>query len=274
LGCDVRFQALAEPFLVFADGVVTPFFEEFPSGVRAISATSAERRQLFADSRFRDEFRRDWEKRNQRVYHRDLGDMWIVDAPDKAMIGKSFGELAAAAKVDAVTYFMDAVARYDDQLRWKAVAANDRIGPRKYLLGHRYTLPGFNDSGAHARNMAFHDGAISLLRQAAADPGWLSIERAVHRLTRESAEWFGLDAGTLDIGRRADVVVLDPAKLAPELSPPVELNDPRTMNTMRMVKRSDGIVETVIIGGKIAFQGGAFSPDLGRERYGQLLRRR
>ena len=38
-------------------------------------------------------------------------------------------------------------------------------------------------------------------------------EGAVHRLTGEVAEWFGIDAGTLREGDRADFVVVDPARL-------------------------------------------------------------
>ena len=35
----------------------------------------------------------------------------------------------------------------------------------------------------------------------------------MHRLTAEVADWFGLDAGTLRKGDRADFVVIDPAGL-------------------------------------------------------------
>lgn len=39
-------------------------------------------------------------------------------------------------------------------------------------------MPGFNDSGAHIRNMAFHDGALHMLRMAARDPQWMSPVRS------------------------------------------------------------------------------------------------
>jgi len=42
---------------------------------------------------------------------------------------------------------------------------------------------------------------------------FLTIERAIYRLTAEVADWFGLDAGTLREGDRADFVVIDPAGL-------------------------------------------------------------
>ena len=41
----------------------------------------------------------------------------------------------------------------------------------------------------------------------------MTIEHAVHRLTGELADWYGLDAGHLRVGDRADLVVIDPARL-------------------------------------------------------------
>ena len=42
----------------------------------------------------------------------------------------------------------------------------------------------------------------------------MGLERAIHRLTQEPAELFGLtDRGLLAEGRPADVVVLDPASV-------------------------------------------------------------
>ena len=54
---NIRWQTLAEPFLNYCDGVHTPLFEEFATGVAAISATSEERKRMFADPAFRRDFR-------------------------------------------------------------------------------------------------------------------------------------------------------------------------------------------------------------------------
>ncbi len=56
---NIRWQTLAEPFLNYCDGVCTPMFEEFATGVEAISATPDERRQMFRDAKFRRAFRAD-----------------------------------------------------------------------------------------------------------------------------------------------------------------------------------------------------------------------
>ena len=269
---NIRWQALAEPFLNYCDGVHTPLFEEFSTGVNAISATSEERRRMFADSAFRRDFRREWESRHARVFHRDLDDMWIVSSPIPGQEGKSFGELARAAGSEPLDYFMDLLAEHDTAIRWKTVVTNDRAKPRQFLFAHDTTLPGFNDSGAHARNMAFQDGGLQMLQQVLLNPQLMTIEKAIHKLTGQSAEWLGLDAGFVRPGARADVVVVDPQKLRTGLGPPVEHYDDRLHGAMRMVKRSDGVVRQVLVGGRMAFENAQFVPEFGRERFGRLLR--
>jgi len=269
---NIRWQALAEPFLNYCDGVHTPLFEEFSTGVTAISATSDERRAMFADAAFRREFRREWESRHARVFHRDLDDMWVVSSPIPGQEGKSFGELARAAGREPLDYFMDLLAEHDSAIRWKTVVTNDRAQPRQFLFAHDTTLPGFNDSGAHARNMAFQDGGLQMLQQVLLNPQLMPIEKAIHKLTGQSAEWLGLDAGFVRPGARADVVVIDPNKLRTGLGPPVEHYDERLHGAMRMVKRSDGVVRQVVVGGRVAFENAQFVPEFGRERFGRLLR--
>jgi N-acyl-D-aspartate/D-glutamate deacylase len=269
---NIRWQALAEPFLNYCDGVHTPLFEEFPTGVEAISASCADRRAMFADAKFRDRFRRDWQSRAERVFHRNLDDMWVVSSPVPGQVGHSFGELAREAGADPLEYFMDLLAEHDSAIRWKTVVTNDRPDQRQYLFAHPTTIPGFNDSGAHARNMAFQDGGLQMLQQVVLNPGLMPIEQAIHKMTRMTAEWLGLDTGSLAPGDWADVAVIDPEKLKTGLSEPIEHYDPRLHGAMRMVKRSDGVVKQVLVGGQVVFDESKFVDDFGQRRFGRLLR--
>ena len=201
LRANIRWQALAEPFLNYCDGVHTPLFEEFATGVAAISSTCDKRKRMFADADFRQAFRRDWEDTRSRVFHRNLDDMWVVSSPIAGQEGKSFDELARAAGRDPLDFFMDLLAEYDSAIRWKTVVTNDRDEERQYIMAHDTTLPGFNDSGAHARNMAFQDGGLQMLQQVLSNPRLMPIEKAIHKLTGQSAEWLGLDAGFLPLRR-------------------------------------------------------------------------
>ncbi len=269
---NIRWQSLAEPFLNFCDGVHTPLFEEFRTGVDAISAKPEDRRQMFADPAYRAAFRRDWEHRGQKVFHRNLAEMWVVSSPDPAQVGRSFHELAVERGREPVEFFMDLLAEHDSLIRWKTVVTNDRAFQRHFLMAHHTTLPGFNDSGAHARNMAFQDGGLQMLQQVHNNPQIMPIEKAIHKLTGMSANWMNIEAGTIRPGDWADVTVIDPEKLRSGLSEPIEAYDPRLSGAMRMVKRSDGVVRQVLVGGKLVFENGQFAADYGKKATGRLLR--
>ncbi len=88
----------------------------------------------------------------------------------------------------------------------------------------------------------------------------MPIEKAIHKLTGMSAEWLGLDTGTVSAGATADVVVVDPEQLRTGLGPPIEHYDERLHGAMRMVKRSDGVVRQVFVGGRLAFENASSCP--------------
>jgi N-acyl-D-aspartate/D-glutamate deacylase len=130
---------------------------------------------------------------------------------------------------------------------------------------------GFSDAGAHLRNMAFYNFALKLLKrvrdaQRAGRP-FMTVEHAVHRLTAEVAEWFGLDAGTLREGDRADFVVIDPAHLDESLNAYHEETVPFYGGLSRMVNRNDDAVVATAVNGEIVFRAGEF-----REGYGTTVK--
>ncbi|MGH6611101.1 MAG: hypothetical protein ACRECQ_12680, partial [Burkholderiaceae bacterium] len=204
LGGNLRFQTLSEPFAIYGDGPITPLFEEFETGVELNNCVNREQRAaLWADPQFRACFRRDWLSRGFRTFHRDPSRMTVVRAPDGALAGHTIGEIARERGQAGVDTLIDLLREYDVNLRWVAAGANERADIRQKLLAHPHILPGFSDAGAHARNIAFFDSAIALLRQAV-QTRFITPERAIARVTSEAARWFNLDAGTLRVGARAD----------------------------------------------------------------------
>ena len=271
---DMLFQALAMPFLNYGEGPITPLFEEFPSMVEVIGANRAERKIAFQDPAFRKRFRKDWHHKGTSVFPRLLKEMTIEKAPDTSLISKTFQEVADQTGKDGLDCFMDLIIDYDTDLIWKCTAANHRDDVRVRLLAHEGTIPGFNDSGAHNVNMAFHDGSLQALRQSLQYPDILPIEKAIHRLTKMPCDWLGLDAGSLEVGRRADVCVIDPTQLNTGLTEePIEDYHPSLKGAFRYVKRSDGVVQNVLINGSEVFSArNGFVEDLGTKKYGRLLR--
>ncbi len=275
LGADVRFQALPAPFRIYSDGAHNPVFEEFPTGVEAMSCDEDGRRRLFASRRYRRRFRRDWNGRDG-VFHRRFDRMRILSAPGRpGWSDRSFAEVAGDLDRDPLELFMDLIVEHGDGVRWVTDVANGRPGPRRHLLAHPATLPGFLDSGAHARNIAFQDGPLRMLLEVRRDPSVMSVGRAVARLTREPADWLGLPAGRIEPGDPADLVVLDPDALdrLDDAAGPVEQRPPFMDGAMRLVRESPGVVRHVLIGGREAYGDEAgFDPELGTRRFGRLLR--
>ena len=84
---DMKFQALAMPFLNYGEGPITPLFEEFPSMVEVIGATKSERKAAFGDPKFRKWFRKDWNHKATSVFPRLLKEMTVTKAPDVCLCG-------------------------------------------------------------------------------------------------------------------------------------------------------------------------------------------
>jgi N-acyl-D-glutamate deacylase len=266
LGGDMRWQALPVPFEVYADGIDLVVFEEFGAGQAALHlADEVARNALMKDESYRRKFRKDYESRfTPRVWQRDFFDAFIVACPDESVVGKSFGQVAEERGIHAVDAYLDLVVAHGKKLRWRTTIANDRPAEMANLINEPSALIGFADSGAHIRNMAFYSFPLRMLRFVR-ERNVMPIEKAVWRLTGEIADWLGVDAGHLRLGDRADLVVIDPEALDDRLDAYHEARMDGFGDLMRMVNRSDGVVDTVMVNGRVAFENGATVPALGRE---------
>ncbi len=279
LGGDFRWQHLPVPFEVYADGIDLVIFEEFGTGAAALHLSDAVARdELLRDEAYRRAFRKDYENKwGPRVWHRDFFDAEIVECPDETVIGKSFGQVGRErGGVHPVDAFLDLVVEYGTAMRWRTTISNHRPEILKKIAVEPGVQLGFSDAGAHLRNMAFYNMGLRMLRHVrdAAEAGtpFMTIEHAVHRLTGELADWYGIDAGHLRIGDRADLVVLDPEHLDAELDSYHENPVLQFGNLSRMVNRNNAAVPAVLIGGRVVVAGGEPTPLLGAERTGSFLR--
>jgi len=278
-GTNFRWQTVPMPFEVYADGMDLVVFEEFAAGEAALHlADELERNELLQDEAYRRSFRKDYDKRfSARVWHRDFHDAEIVGAPDPEIVGKTFGEVADARGIHPVDAFLDLVVAHRTKLRWRTTIANHR--PRKLveLASHPSVQIGFSDAGAHVRNMGFYNYALYYLRSIrdAADAGdpVLPLGEAIHKLTGELADWYGVDAGYLREGSRADLVIVDPRGLGPALDGYHEAPMETMGGLERMVRRNDDAVAATMIAGEVVFERGEFVPGFGKhQRYGSFLR--
>jgi N-acyl-D-aspartate/D-glutamate deacylase len=279
LGGDFRFQHLPVPFEVYADGIDLVIFEEFGSGAAALHLkTEMERNELIRDEEYRRGFRKDYDSKfGPRAWHRDFFDAEIVGCPDESLQGKSFGDVGVErGGLHPVDAFLDLVLEHGSELRWRTTISNHRPKMLRQLAVKGGIQMGFSDAGAHLRNMAFYNCGLRLLRHVrdAQRQGqeFMSVERAVHRLTGELADWYHLDAGHLRIGDWADIVVIDPARLDSSLDGYHEAQIDAFGGLERMVNRNDATVKAVMVAGRTVFVDGQPTALVGRKRTGSFLR--
>lgn len=277
---DLRMQALPNTFDMWVDGIEVPLFEEFGAGTEALHIEDPEQRSaLLRDADYRRRFKQQWRNRLRgRAYHRDLAEIRIVACPDAALVGKSFAELAkdAGQARDPIDVLLDLVAEHGRALRWYTVVANDRRADLEWIVAHPDILIGFSDAGAHLRNMAYYNfplRMLKLVRDAEQDGrAFMSIERAVHRLTAELADWLGLEVGRLVVGARGDLVVVDPTGLDAQLEALHEQPMREFDDLPRLVRRNDRAVRCVVVRGRVAYADGSLTPEVGHERgFGEVL---
>lgn len=281
LRCDFRFQALPNPFDLWVDGLEVPVVEEFSAGTAALHEKDpAERARLLRDPAYRRRFAKDWTNRFLgRAYHRDLYEARIVDCPDASLVGRSFGEIADARGAAPLETFLDLQAEHGNALRWYTVVGNDREDELEWILSRPSILVGFSDAGAHLRNMGYYNFPLRLLRRVReaerAGRPFLTVGRAVERLTSEIADYLAIDAGRLAVGKRADLAVIDPEGLTDDVERITEAPMPGFPGLSRLVRRNDAAVRAVLVNGAVAWRSGAPSGELGeRPGFGRVLRAR
>lgn len=307
---DFHMQALAAPFKIWSDGPFNPLSEEIDE-LRDLIETDLEdrqsRRALVDDPAYQKRFRKMWMTgkhgwglarlkrklgREAYAFNRTFADMFIETCPIKSWEGQSFqavldGLLAGtpvantqdtkliadhfAAVRDEVDFMLSALRAFDTDLVWSTTSANRDPALTRKLLMDPALLPGFNDSGAHLTNMAFYDGNLRALNLAQAG-GLADVSYMVKRLTRDVADLFGVQAGSLDQGARADIVIINPDRLAAYDG---EANVQRVYRDEfehdQLVNRSDGVVVRTMIGGKTVWADNQFSKQLNTQKFGRPL---
>lgn len=178
---------------------------------------------------------------------------------------------------DDAEFFMHALRKWDRGFRWYLTAANADIEATKAALFNEYTLPGFNDSGAHLTNLAFYDGnlvTLKLAQQEAQQQESLAlVAKTVSRLTREPAEFLGVETGTLALGAIADIILINPQALSEhDEDKNRALIFREALKHKQMLNRSDGVVTHVWIAGQVAMNEQGLHSSLGKNRMGKLLR--
>ena len=133
------------------------------------------------------------------------------------------------------------------------------------LITTEWALPSLGDAGAHVSQMIDSGWATFVLSHWHRDHSTYTLQEAVRRLTAEPARVLGLgDRGTLAVGKRADVNVIDVDRLE-ERMPEIVHDFP--FGAPRFIQRAVGYKATVC-NGQVVLR----DDELTGERAGRVLR--
>jgi N-acyl-D-amino-acid deacylase len=159
--------------------------------------------------------------------------------------------LAEAAGQTVEEYFYDMLVEDDGSIAVQFLTnyTYGSLDVTREMLTHPTTITGLGDAGAHLRMVC--DGAAPSFqvafwsRDRKRGPG-IGLEQIVRKLTSECADLYGLrDRGRIKVGQRADLNVIDHAKLA--------LGTPRTQYDLplggaRFMQKATGYRATMVNG--------------------------
>jgi N-acyl-D-aspartate/D-glutamate deacylase len=132
------------------------------------------------------------------------------------LVGAKVLELAAEQQKTPLDVVLDISLQDDLRTRFRSVLANDDPEGIAWLLPRDHVLLGLADSGAHVSQLCDACFATDLLGNWVRDRTVMPLERAVHKLTGEPAQVYGLaDRGLIEAGRAADICVFDPETVGP-----------------------------------------------------------
>jgi N-acyl-D-aspartate/D-glutamate deacylase len=133
------------------------------------------------------------------------------------LIGRRVTDIASESGTDPFDQLLDlALQEPELALRVKALLANDDPDGVAMLLKTAGCTLGLSDAGAHIGQLCDAVLPTDLLGTWVRDKGVLTLEEAVHKLTKVQADLFRFqDRGVLRGGAFADIVVFDPDTVSP-----------------------------------------------------------
>jgi len=227
----------------------SPFsFAAFPSWKRIFEDKSKDAQAaVYRDPAFRNQFRAEL-KRPQTFANWSRITVHEVKSPAlKRWEGMTVAEIAAAQGKDGVDAFLDLTLEDGLENEFTLVTFNNRVDRMAEILNNPSMLLGLGDGGAHVDMLCDSGYPTYVLGTWVRERNVLTLEQAVHRMTADPADFFGIrDRGRLAPGLAADITIFDPATVGSAARPERRYDLPG--GAKRMVMRGRGIEHTIVNG--------------------------
>ncbi|MBT7877158.1 MAG: amidohydrolase family protein [Gammaproteobacteria bacterium] len=208
---------------------------------------------------------KDEQRRKQLVAEaQSLSPMWDIlvlrqvdSEANQQLVGQTLAEIAATRNTSTLDTMIDLSIEEDLQAHFLASnmghTDNDVIGG---LLANPRVHLGASDGGAHILSFSTYGDTGYLFSQFVRQCRALSIEEAVKKITLDTASIWGMNnRGLLHEGYAADITIFDAEQI--DRGEEYYVQDVPGDGS-RYVRDSKGI-DTVIIGGEIAYRGGKYT---------------
>ena len=165
---------------------------------------------------------------------------------NQGLKGKTIGEIAREQGKGIIDAFLDLVV--EENLETGLLQGENNVDTEAVseILNYPSAIVGLSDGGAHVQ---FHGGygySTRLLGYWVREKEIMSLEKAVRRLTFESASTFGIyDRGLLRPGMAADITIFDPETVQPL---PEETVHDFPAGGWRIQELAQGIKNTIVNG--------------------------
>jgi N-acyl-D-amino-acid deacylase len=264
-GAQVWPQVSPRP-LKFSMAMTEPFTLNMnPAFADLMSRSVDERREAYADPAFRARALEAWQGQSFGVPRWETYEVAESDVHG-ALVGRRLTEVAEERGASPFDVLLD-LAVDDPVMRVGCMLANDDPDEVAKVLVQEHVALGLSDAGAHVGQLCDAPQATDFLGNWVRDKQLLPIEDAIHRLTGAQADLFGLaDRGRLVPGAAADVVVFDPATVAPG---PIRRANDFPAGSSRLTADEPVGVRHVLVNGVPIQQDGSHDADA---RPGQLVR--
>ena len=184
-----------------------------PAWAEVMRMPLAERRAAFADPARRDELRNQSILLGPLLYILTVGQ--TARPENKALEGRTLNDLANERGVSPADVMLDLAVSEDlkTEFSMRDFLNVDPDGVTAILTHPRIHI-GASDAGAHIAQFCGAGDTSYLLARWVRDLKAFTLETAVHRLTGELADAFGIrNRGRLAVGQAADLVLFDPAAI-------------------------------------------------------------
>jgi N-acyl-D-amino-acid deacylase len=169
----------------------------------------------------------------------------------KSLQGRRLKDVAEERGVAMHEAMMD-IARDDNLetffLLTEEVDPNADEGPAERILKSPASIVGISDGGAHLQTFSGADYPTYFLKHWVQEKKAFSLEEGVAALSSRVADFCGItDRGTLEVGKAADMIIFDPAKIGPGTLETLDF----PKGGIRLRKQSKGIASVIVNGAPI-----------------------